>query len=153
MMKKILNALLFALSFLWQAPQSFLGLMMLIFFKLTSDAELISYNKLCFAFRSSGMRGGISLGNFAFLSNSLSKSPESIAHEQLGHTWDSKLMGPFYLFIVGIPSILNAAFDFTECYYDFPVERWANHHAGLETYQNDWGRCVLRFKENNKQKQ
>ena len=145
-MKKVLDRILFALSFAWQAPQSLIGFFMLIYFKLFGGATLISYKKLCYAFSAPKMSGGISLGNFAFLSNSLSKHEESIAHEQLGHTWDSKLMGPLYLFIVGIPSILNAAFDFTKCYYDFFPERWANRHAGLTTVDRN-GRCCLVFAE------
>ena len=106
-MKKVLDRILFALSFAWQAPQSLIGLFMLIYFKLFGGATLISYKKLCYAFSAPKMSGGISLGNFAFLSNSLSKHEESIAHEQLGHTWDSKLMGPLYLFIVGIAGLMN----------------------------------------------
>ena len=141
-MKKLFNALLFVISFLWQLQQSLTGLFMLLYFKICGDLELISYDKLCFAYKSKYMSGGISLGNFAFVSNGLSKSKESIAHEQYGHTWDSKLMGPLYLLIVGIPSILNAAFNFTKCYYDWFPERWANRHAGLEVDQY----CRLKFK-------
>lgn len=143
-MKKLFNALIFVISFLWQLPQSLTGLFMLIYFKICGDLELISYEKLCFAYKSNFMRGGISLGNFAFVSNGLSKRKESIAHEQLGHTWDSKLMGPLYLLIVGLPSILNAAFKFTKCYYDWYPEKWANKHAGIEVDKN----CRLRFKNN-----
>ena len=131
-MKKILNGLLFVLSFIWQLPQSLVGLIMLIYFKLRGDLELLSYRKLCFAFRSSYMSGGISLGNFAFVSNYYKNNDAVIAHEQLGHTWDSKLMGPLYLIIIGLPSILHASFDFTECYYDFYTEKWANRHAGVK---------------------
>jgi hypothetical protein len=57
--------------------------------------------------------------------------------------WDSKVMGPLYVFIVGIPSLLNAAFDFTKCYYDFYCEAWANKHAGLGLDKN----CHLYIKE------
>ena len=88
------------------------------------------------------MSGGISLGSFAFVSNNLAKKETSIRHEQ-GHMWDSKVFGPLYLFIVGIPSIMNAAFDFTKCYYDFYTEKWANKHAGLGLDKN----CRLYIKE------
>ena len=153
-MKKVLNALLFIVSFMWQLPQSLVGLIMLIYFKICGDVHLISYKKLCFAYRSKYMSGGISLGNFAFLSERLAQKEEYIAHEQLGHTWDSKLMGPLYLLIVGLPSLLNAMFDFTECYYDWFPEKWANKHAGLETYTSEYySKCQIRFKENNEQKQ
>lgn len=88
------------------------------------------------------MSGGISLGTFAFVSDNLAKNEVYPMHE-MGHMWDSKAMGPLYLFIVGIPSLLNAAFGFTKCYYDWPPEKLANKHAGLYADKN----CRLRIKE------
>ena len=149
-MKKAFNIFLFILSFIWQLPQSLIGLFMLIYFKLFGYVKLISFRRLCFAFEAECMSGGISLGNFAFLSPRLAPNEAAVAHEQLGHTWDSHLMGPLYLLIVGLPSLLNAAFDFTECYYSWFPERWANRHAGVEVYTNDYGRCQIRLKEEEK---
>lgn len=79
------------------------------------------------------MKGGISLGMLCFVSESLSHNKESVAHELDGHTMDSKILGPFYLLLIGIPSILWAwLYDPTKhCYYDFYTERWANKHAKL----------------------
>lgn len=142
-MKKIFNWVAFTLSFIWQLPQSLIGLFMLIYFKIFGGTTLVSYKKLCFLYAAPEMRGGISLGNFAFVSTYYLKSPEVMAHEQLGHTWDSKLMGPFYLFIIGIPSILNVWFTFTNCYYSWYPEAWANRHAGLEVDE----KCRLKFKD------
>lgn len=143
-MEKVFDVLIFILSFVWQLPQSIIGLVMLLFFRIFGYVKFISYRKLCFAFEAECMSGGISLGNFAIVSPRSAKKPEVIAHEQLGHTWDSKLMGPLYLFIVGIPSLFNAWFDFTKCYYDFFTERWANRHAGLRVNE----KCYLEFIEN-----
>lgn len=142
-MKKLLNILLFGLSFAWQFPQSIIGLFMLIYFKIFGGAKLISYKKLCFCYEAKNMMGGISLGNFAFVSPRLTDEA-SVAHEQLGHTMQSKLLGPLYLFIIGIPSILNAYFDFTKCYYDFYTEKNANFFAGLTIDE----KCRLKFKDN-----
>ena len=76
------------------------------------------------------MNGGISLGSFIFLSPYCAKRETTIAHE-LGHVVDSHKMGILYLFIIGLPSILNAMFNFTECYYSWYPERSANKNAGL----------------------
>lgn len=143
--KNIINGLLFGITFVWQIPQSLTGLVMLLYFKLFGGAELISCRKLCLCYKAKNMRGGISLGNFAFVSPSLSKDEASIAHEQLGHTWDSKLMGPLYLIIVGLPSIIHAwLYDYKKsCYYDFFTEKLANKHAGLGVDKN----CRLYKKE------
>lgn len=144
-MKKILNAILFILSFIWQLPQNLVALVMLPFL---GKLRLISYKKLCFAFEGEKMAGGISLGNFAFLSPYLAKKAADVAHEQEGHTWDSKLMGPLYLFIIGLPSIFHAAFHKNcPCYYHFYTERWANKHANLEVLYTSYGRCFVSLKD------
>lgn len=138
--KKTGNALLFVLSFIWQLPQNLVALVMMPFL---GKLELISYKKLCFAFKGSRMSGGISLGNFAFLSPYSAKKVATVAHEQEGHTFDSKLMGPLYLFIIGIPSIIHTFHKDCPCYYHFYTERWANKHAGLEVLYTANGRCFL----------
>lgn len=142
-MKKILNAILFLLSFIWQLPQSLIGLVMLAYFKIVGKVRLISYKKLCFCFDAGAMSGGISLGNFAFVSPRLAKKSADVAHEQEGHTWDSKLFGPLYLFVIGLPSLIHASMNNYECYFDFYTERWANKHADVEVLKTADGRCFL----------
>ena len=146
-MKKIFKALFFLLSFLWQLPQAIVGLVMLIYFKLYGGAELLSYRKMCFAYSAKRMRGGISLGCFAFVSPRLAKDEATVAHEQLGHTHDSKLMGPLYLFIIGLPSLIHAARRKYSCYYDFYTEERANRFAGVDVVRPEFGRCYLVMKE------
>lgn len=144
-LKSILHVIVFILLFIWQLPQNIIAIVMLPFL---GKLELISYKKFCFAFKGSKMRGGISLGTFAYLSPSLSKKIPSIMHEQEGHTFDSKLFGPLYLFVIGIPSIMWAWLgDSNKCYYDFYTERWANKHAGLEVLRTEYGRCFLSVKD------
>ncbi len=77
------------------------------------------------------MSGGISLGNFCFVSKISAKMETMVMHELDGHTVDSKIFGPLYLIVIGIPSFLNAIFGFTKCYYDFYTEKLANKHARL----------------------
>lgn len=142
MKKNFFEWIAYVLLFLWQLPQNLVGLGMLLYFKLKGDLSVRVTNKYSKVYDSKYMYGGISLGTFAFIDKYYPQNSLVPLHEQ-GHMWDSKVMGPLYLFIVGIPSILNAAFDFTECYYDFFCEAWANKHAGLEADEN----CRLRLKE------
>lgn len=142
-MKKILHIITFIILFIWQLPQCLLGLLMLPFM---GKLELISYKKYCFAFKAKNMPSGISLGTFAYLSYDKAKKTAIVAHEQEGHTVDSKRWGPLYLLVIGIPSLLNNIFEFTECYYDFYTERWANKHANLEVLYTANGRYFLEHK-------
>lgn len=131
---------IFVILAIWQFPQFLVSLVMLPFLgkrKVVADKHF----NLCF--EAENMMGGISLGPFAFVSPRMSY-PESIAHEFDGHTVDSKIFGPIYLLVVGLPSMLNAAFHFTECYYDFFCEKWANKHAGLSVDEE----CHLYFTKN-----
>ena len=126
-MKKIIDIFKFIMWFIWQLPQNIVALVMLPF---VGKLNLIENKKYCYAFEARKMRGAISLGCFIFLSPYSAKRETTIAHEY-GHVKDSKLFGWLYLFIIGIPSILNAWLDFTECYYDFWTEKRANKNAYL----------------------
>ena len=143
--KSILWWIVFILLAIWQLPQFLVALCMLPYL---GKKKLIADRHFNFCFVAEKMVGGISLGPFSYISRNLYSSPyreEVIAHELDGHTYDSKIMGPFYLLFVGLPSVLNAAFYFTKCYYSFYTERWANKHAGLEVTDS----CKLKFKERN----
>lgn len=125
---KIKNILLQILIIIWQLPQTLIGLFMIPFL---GKLKLIKYEKYCWVFEAEKMEGGISLGCFIFLSKTLAKNKTTLMHE-LGHTVDSHIFGPLYLFIIGIPSLCWAAFcSYDKCYYDFYTEKRANEHAGL----------------------
>lgn len=76
------------------------------------------------------MKGAITLGNYVFVGLN-SEYRETVKHE-LGHTIQSKILGPLYLIIIGIPSItycsLRRLFPSLrrKNYYNFYTERWAN---------------------------
>ena len=77
----------------------------------------------------------ISLGDFIFIHPY--SFEKSIKHE-LGHSKQSDILGPLYLIIIGIPSLLNNI-SLRLCrkvgikwdYYKFYTERWANRLAGI----------------------
>lgn len=142
MKKNFFEWIAYFILFIWQILQNLIGIGFWVYFKLRGDIETIVRNKYSRVYRSKYMAGGISLGNFAFVSNNLAKKETAVRHEQ-GHMWDSKVMGPLYLFIVGIPSILNAAFKFTKCYYSFYTEARANRFGGVGVDKN----CHLYIKE------
>lgn len=135
---------IFVILAIWQLPQFIIALVMIPFLGKKTIVADRHYN-LCW--KATKMTGGISLGPFAYVSTGLARREENIAHEVDGHTVDSKIWGPLYLLVVGIPSILNAIFSFTNNYYDWYPEKWANKHAGLIAVGH-----VLRFKDPKKDK-
>lgn len=125
--------------FLWQLPQNLVAILMMPFI---GKMKFICFDIYTFAFECSKMKGGISLGNFIFLSPNNAKKETSILHEY-GHVIDSQKFGWLYLFYIGIPSLCWAAFRSKDkCYYDFYTEKRANEYAGLKVSRNQYG-CFL----------
>lgn len=117
------------ISFLWQLPQNLLGLLFLLFIR---GEEKHYLNGIAFYY-SKRFRGGISLGRYIILGEKLERS---IKHEY-GHCLQSKMLGPLYLIVVGLPSIIWAMLygwliqETKDGYYRFYTEKWANRLGGV----------------------
>ena len=83
--------------YIWQLPQNLLGLLI----KYIVRAELL-YSSL-YVWK---LRSGLSLGNYIFVNEHCADS--TILHE-LGHRKQSRILGPLYLLVIGIPSFLWAS--------------------------------------------
>ena len=123
------------LWFLWQLPQNLVALVMMPFM---GKMKLVRFENYCWAFECTKMSGGISLGNFIYLSPNCANKEATVLHEY-GHVVDSHKFGWLYLFIIGIPSLCWATFKpARKCYYDFYTEAWANRNAGLKVGRNQY---------------
>ena len=134
--------LIFILLSIWQLPQLIVALIMIPFL---GKIKLIKQSKFTFCFLSTKMEGGISLGPIAYVDSNLALKPEIVAHEADGHVIDSYILGPLYLFIIGIPSLIHARCCSNKNYYEFYTEKLANYHAGLEVDKNG----ILQFIKHN----
>lgn len=117
------------LIWIWQAPQNIVGLA----FRLFYPGKAILFRGVnvvvCESFR-----GGISLGRTIIVKRPYLAIPETWNHEY-GHTRQSLYLGPFYLFVVGIPSLLWAWYwnpSRGVSYYSFYTEKWADKLGGVE---------------------
>lgn len=117
------------LLWIWQLPQNLVGLFLLLVFW---PEESIYFHDTR-VFYSKRMHGGISLGSYILLKTG-SGTEINLKHEW-GHTRQSRILGPFYLFVIGIPSLLKAASfkeNWGESYYDFYTEKWADKLGGVQ---------------------
>ena len=131
-MKKISSYIKNLLMWLWQFPQNMLALCI----------EGI----LCEAAYREGIVGGntmiyndvlptMSLGSYIFVDTM--SSQKSIQHE-VGHSKQSNILGPLYLIVIVIPSLLHNIVHYL-CskigikwnYYSFYTESWANKLVGI----------------------
>ena len=136
-MKHILNILLY----LWQFPQNIVGLLVLLWLKATRtemEEFFPSFAKGQRFFYVQGFPGGISLGNYVFINGVFANLKDHKEKHEYGHCRQSRLLGPLYLLVIGLPSGVWAAIylasdpDDTSVYYRFYTERWADALGGVE---------------------
>ena len=121
----------------WELPQNALGF---IIKKVCKAEHIMTYKGV--KVYSWNVPGGISLGNFIFVSITqkdllTNKWVQFVKHEY-GHTLQSRKLGWLYLFVIGLPSLIWAQCfqkyrDKTgTSYYAFYTERWADKLGGVE---------------------
>lgn len=126
-----LKAILGILLFIWQLPQNLVALIYRVFIK---GERVIIFQKNTWFYVAPTMSGGVSLGQFIFLS-SASARREPVYDHEYGHCLQSLILGPLYLFIIGIPSGIHClVYDGKGNYYDFYTEKWANKLGKIEGY-------------------
>lgn len=117
--------------FIWQLPQHIVALIYFGYLvMMCKDLGVDSRYKQAIVIPCI-MRGAVTLGNYIFVGLN-SEYRKTVKHE-LGHTIQSKILGPLYLIVIGIPSItycgLRRLFSLLrkKNYYDFYTEKWANN--------------------------
>lgn len=117
----------------WQLPQNLVGLVFGWFLKgkrayptppgIPKQIRIVGAEK---------MYGAISLGNFIYGRTPLYKT--MVLHEY-GHCRQSRILGPFYLVVIGLPSLIWALTwnpGRRRGYYEFFTERWADRLGGVD---------------------
>lgn len=127
-MNKIVKIIVYILLYIWQLPQNIVGLCFLLF---TTKKQLYKKYKYEYVYLSPNMSGGISLGNYIILNSRYELDNQTIDHER-GHCKWSRILGWLYLLVIGISSVLHAAFHNCENYYHFFTERWADTIMGIK---------------------
>lgn len=125
----------------WELPQNLVGAALLAASRLCGDVHSLAIEHDRIFVRSRTL--GISLGLFVFYSEGDNRyfppDPLMKRHEH-GHTFQSRLLGPLYLPLVGVPSSLRAlhAVLYREVtgrrwtgYFDGYPERWADALGGI----------------------
>ena len=131
MMKLIMKYIRNLILFIWQLPQHivaiiYFGYLVMMCKDLGVDSRYKQATVIpCI------MRGAVTLGDYVFVGLN-SEYRKTVKHE-LGHTIQSKILGPLYLIVIGIPSItycgLRRLFPSLrkKNYYDFFSEKSANY--------------------------
>lgn len=121
----------------WCFPQSLLGAMLLFLLKILGKVESIRHSASeVIIVESDWIFGGVSLGMYVFIANRRCSGQQkaTLIRHELGHTRQSILLGPSYLLVIGIPSliwgVLRANGFFKSRPYSWMyTEKWADRLA------------------------
>lgn len=127
-------------DWVWQLPQNLLGVLWKnikknsIITEISND-DIESVGAKAFLVKAGG---AVTLGKYVFISQTYRDQGMTIKHE-CGHVKQSKILGPLYLIVIGVPSILHAWLNgyigcckkHKEGYYHFFSEKWANRLMNL----------------------
>ena len=103
MMKLIMKYIRNLILFIWQLPQHIIALIYFGYLvMMCKDLGVDSRYKQAIVIPCV-MRGAVTLGCYVFVGLN-SEYRKTVKHE-LGHTIQSKILGPLYLIVIGIPSI------------------------------------------------
>lgn len=126
-----MGALFAVAQCVWALPQTLLGLVVAL---LCPGCPRSHYRGAVVTWWRG--RSGLSLGLFLFLPRR--SDPSLLAHEY-GHSLQSLALGPLYLLVIGLPSLIWAGLPALErrrtrrgtSYYAFYTERWADRWGGV----------------------
>ena len=115
---------------IWQLPQAAVGFFVRLFTGAQRwDEASVEYDRRIFTWR---LTSGISLSTYYIIVNQNADS-NTIKHKK-GHTIQSLILGPLYLIVVGLPSIIWVRLTHkhtNKSYYWFYTEAWADKLGGV----------------------
>lgn len=128
-MKKFLYYLI---QFTWGLPQNLIGFFLTRKYRKNRSESF--FNSRIYYHNENW--GGISLGMFIAINGKRDEEwTNGTKVHEFGHTIQSLILGPFYIFVIGIPSIIwcnskkynNLRANKGVSYFDFYPEKWANY--------------------------
>ena len=117
---------------IWQLPQNLLGLLLMLILQGETRHRLGSIR----FYYLKTFPGGVTLGEYIFVGT---RQDLTVRHE-FGHVMQSRYLGPLYLLVIGLPSLLHAWLNgaigccdrHPEGYYHFYTESWADRLGGVK---------------------
>ena len=137
-----MNAIQNIILFVWELPQNVLGITYLLVKKARGSVieKMWERNRLFIKVR----HGAVSLGLFVFWSdsgNGVFVLDERNRLHEYGHTIQSRILGPLYLPVVGIPSVSRVMY--AHRYYRKHGREWTGYYRGFpENWADKLGNVI-----------
>lgn len=133
---------------LWQLPQHLVALIILSINCFNFYVKIVEKRKVYFV-KHCVFRSGVSLGDYVILHRKYDSKDYYVTSElvtvikhKFGHSVQSKIFGPTYLLLVGIPSIFRALYGDLQENMNF-LERRKWYYSG---YPEDWADKISNIK-------
>lgn len=130
---EVLKFILKILVCIWQFPQIIAACLYHVYITKSEGIVDTCYVQGAIVFIKRKSNGSVTLGQYIFLSP---RATDTTVRHEWGHTRQSLILGPLYLIVIGIPSIIWAATHKAmapnkpyDCFY---TEAWANKLGGVE---------------------
>lgn len=128
------------LLYIWQLPQNLLGLLVIAVTRAELSTLFVDKDQPYYRSRLNHCSFGVCLGEYIIF-GAYSASIIGWKHES-GHRKQSRVLGPLYLFVVGLPSAARNVWDRVvhrswsvdrraEWYYSGYPEKWADRLGGV----------------------
>jgi len=141
MKKYLFNDIVYTLlQFTWGLIQNILGLLILVFLTIidTKRNHFYYHGAIVTEWKFSFSCG---CGMFIFYGHKNAKDADEVLVHEYGHTLQSIVLGPLFIFVIAIPSLLWAFIPYFNKlrkeknikYVDFYCEKWANNWGEMIT--------------------
>jgi len=121
---------------LWELPQNILGAALYQVCRLRGIVKSTEHEEERF-FVEVDSEFAVSLGWFVFWSGEQNtrwfRIDRTVRAHEYGHTFQSKMLGPLYLPLVGVPSVMRNVYAFA--YREITGRRWTGYFDG---YPENW---------------
>lgn len=126
--------------FIWGLPQNIIGFILYLFYRKKGEVNKFWDSTVVELKGKTKLGGAVSLGLFIFVWSDYGIGDyhlKTLKHEY-GHSIQSKILGPLYLLIIALPSLIWAGlfakyrYKNKISYYSFYTEKWANKIMNIE---------------------
>ena len=132
-MRKFFKVILEIILYIWQLPQNLVGLFLRWIYSQAKNEVIAGIPVYFYRY----FHGGISLGKTIIVC----KEDEDVVKHEHGHQIQSMYLGPLYLIVIGLPSLIWAGLIYGHIvpkthngYYKFYTERSADKLGGVVRY-------------------
>ena len=133
-MNRSIQLMVTSLLFLWELPQTVLG--MLLYMILKNRRQIVGIEREAHRIYLETPNTGVSLGLLVFWTpagNRFWYLKNDCRMHEFGHARQSAMLGPLYLFLIGIPSLSRVIYRWG--YYRIKGESWKKYYYG---YPENW---------------